>query len=362
MGLQQNIKEESLSHIEECDVMIGVSRNYGKQIIFSNHIFCNILSFINIENIFSLERVSTNFYDAIHSWKGWLINSNDIDSMNNNLATINKYKCNDAQTMNMTTNNALISEASSSNYSNNTEDDKLYYPRFRRFALSIETQKNNMYQVEIVGYSDKNMDASSNQISHDKLKKRVTIQPIEGQKNFAKEFAICDAILGNHQRLARIKEKCERLKSRCESDKNTQRGYQMTTKELQHEIDIYDKDVKELELQQNSDLNTIKFLRQQIIAKEKMLNELQEIPQRLKEEEENNEKFMQTIKRLETEIDNNTQEIIEKTKKEKETLTKAIKLEQSNLRSITQKRDELKNQYEWLKDQITKLTNTNELL
>merc|ERR1712113_1138261 len=138
-----------------------------------------------------------------------------------------------------------------------------------------------MYQVENVGYSDKNMSASQ-QISHDKLKKRVTIQPIEGQKQFAKEFAICDAILGNHQRLARIKEKCERLKSRCESDKNTQRGYQMTTKELQQEIDIFDKDVKELELQQNSDLNTIKFLKQQIIIKEKTLNELKEIPERLK--------------------------------------------------------------------------------
>ena len=40
---------------------------------------------------------------------------------------------------------------------------------------------------------------ASNPISHDKLKKRVTIQPIEGQKQFSKEFAICDAILGNHQ-------------------------------------------------------------------------------------------------------------------------------------------------------------------
>ena len=137
----------------------------------------------------------------------------------------------------------------------------------------------------------------------------------------------------------------------------------MTTKELQREIDIYDKDVKELELQQNSDLNTIKFLKQQIVLKEKTLSELQEIPQRLKEEEErNNLEFMQTIKKLETESDDNTKEIIDKTMKEKQTLTKAIKLEQSNLRAITQKRDELKNQYEWLKEQITKLINTNELL
>jgi len=219
-----------------------------------------------------------------------------------------------------------------------------------------------MYQVEIVGYSDKNMNAS-NAISHDKAKKRVTIQPIEGQKQFEKEFSICDVILGNHQRLARIKEKCERLKSRCESDKNTQRGYSMTTKELQREIDIFDKDVKELELQQNSDLNTIKFLKQQIILKQEALNELKEIPEQLRlEEEENNLKFIQNRKELENYHDDNMQELIDKTQNEKDTLTKAIKMEQSNLRAITQKRDELKQKYEWLKDQITKLTVTNDLL
>merc|ERR1712129_614602 len=162
-------------------------------------------------------------------------------------------------------------------------------------------------------------------------------------------MGICDAILGNHQRLARIKEKCERLKSRCESDKNTQRGYQMTTRELQREIDIFDKDVKELELQQNSDLNTIKFLKQQIRLKEDTLSELQETPQGLKdEEEENNTKFMKRMKNLENESDDNMKEMIEKTAKEKETLTKAIKSEQASLRTITQKRDELKNKYEWL--------------
>ena len=206
------------------------------------------------------------------------------------------------------------------------------------------------------------MNASS-AISHDKAKKRVTIQPIEGQKQFEKEFSICDVILGNHQRLARIKEKCERLKSRCESDKSTQRGYQMTTKELQHEVDIYDKEVKELELQQNSDLNTIKFLKQQIQIKEDKLNELKVIPEQLKtKEEENNRIFLQKMKDLENSADTNMQEIIQKTQKEKETLTKAIKMEQANLRSITQKREELKKQYEWLKDQITKGRTTGDLL
>lgn len=206
------------------------------------------------------------------------------------------------------------------------------------------------------------MNASS-AISHDKSKKKVTIQPIEGQKQFEKEFSICDVILGNHQRLARIKEKCERLKSRCESDKNTQRGYQMTTKELQHDIDIFDKDVKELELQQNSDLNTIKFLKQQIKIKQDTLNELKDIPEKLKlKEEENNKLFIEKMKNLENAADDNMQEIILKTQKEKETLTKAIKMEQANLRSITQKRDELRKQYDWLKDEMTKLTNTGDLL
>ena len=204
---------------------------------------------------------------------------------------------------------------------------------------------------------------AQNAISHDKAKKRVTIQAIEGQKQFEKEFQICDVILGNHQKLARTKEKCERLKSRCESDKSTQRGYQMTTKELQREIDIIDKDVKELELQQKSDLNTISFLKQQILIKQETLDELKDIPEQLRvKDEENNKRFIQKMQDLENEADDNMQEIITKTQKEKETLTQAIKLEQANLRSITQKRDELKRQYNAIKDQITKVTTTGDLL
>lgn len=191
----------------------------------------------------------------------------------------------------------------------------------------------------------------------------MTIQPIEGQKQFEKEFSICDVILGNHQKLARTKEKCERLKSRCESDKSTQRGYQMTTKELQNDVNRFDKEVKELELQQNSDLNTIKFLKEQIQIKENKLNELKVIPEQLKaKDEENNRLFLQRMKDLENNADNDMPQIIQKTQKEKETLTKAIKMEQANLRAITQKREELKKQYEWLKDQITKGRTTGDLL
>lgn len=153
--LQNKLKQESLTHIEEYDVLISTSRNYGKQIIFSGNIFSLILSFIDIENIFKLERVSISWYDAIHSWKGWMIKDNVIESKDNNLAVINKYKdivdnklFNNSNRSRANSMN-VISEASSSNYS--ADDDKLFYPRFRRFALSIETQKNHMYQVEIVG-------------------------------------------------------------------------------------------------------------------------------------------------------------------------------------------------------------------
>ena len=216
--------------------------------------------------------------------------------------------------------------------------------------------------VHCVGYSDKNVNVSSS-IQQDKGRKRVTIQPIEGVQHFEREFSICDVVLGNHQRLARMKEKCERLRSSCESDKSTQRGYQLTTKELQRDIERVDKEVKELELQQTSDLNTIKFLKQQIVLKEQALEKVKDAPDQLKEEEvRQNEEFEREMKKLEGSTNDNMQRIILKTRKEKETLTTAIKLEQSNLRAITEKREQLKGQYEWLKDQITKMTDTNDLL
>ena len=192
----------------------------------------------------------------------------------------------------------------------------------------------------------------------DKGRHRVTLEPVEGVKHFEREFSCCDVVLGNHQRLARMKEKCERLRSRCESDKSTQRGYQLTTKELQREIESVDKEVKELELQQTSDLNTISFLNQQIVLKEQALDKVQGAPQRLKEEELlQNEGFEREMKKVEGSNNDNLQRIILKTRAEKETLATAIKLEQSNLRAITEKRGELKAQYEWLKEQITKMTN-----
>lgn len=357
-GLRRTIEAESLCHHEELEVMIGAPRQYGKELVFPGNVFSVILSMMDIESIFKLERVSVSWYDAIHCWKGWVIGTANPQSTLNNLVAIRKYK---EQRKELRLSPALaVSEASSSNYS--SDADKLFYPRFRRFVLSIETQKNNMYQIEIVGYSDKTVNASSS-IQQDKGRKRVTIQPIEGVKQFEREFSICDVVLGNHQRLARMKEKCERLRSRCESDKSTQRGYQLTTRELQRDIERVDKEVKELELQQTSDLNTIKFLRKQIELKAAALKEAQDAPERLKEEERRqNAEFEVEMKKLEGTNNDNMQRIILKTRKEKETLTTAIKLEQSNLRAITEKREQLKAQYEWLKDRITKMTETDDLL
>ena len=137
--LRRQIESESLSHHEDLEVLIGASRRYGAEMVFPGNVFSTILSMMDIESIFKLERVSVSWYDAIHCWKGWIIGT---DSVNPNLAAIRKYK---------EQRDAVVigSEASSSNYSNDA--DKLYYPRFRRFVLSIETQKNNMYQIEIIG-------------------------------------------------------------------------------------------------------------------------------------------------------------------------------------------------------------------
>ena len=143
-GLRRQIESESLSHHEELEVVIGASRHYGKEMVFPGNVFSVILSMIDIESIFKLERVSVSWYDAIHSWNGWIIGNGNPQSVHNNLVAIRKYK---EQRQNPAA--IPVSEASSSNYS--SDADKLFYPRFRRFLLSIETQKNNMYQIEIIG-------------------------------------------------------------------------------------------------------------------------------------------------------------------------------------------------------------------
>ncbi len=136
--LQRQIKAESLSKHEELSVVIGAAKHYGKEMVFPGNVFSVILSMVDIEGIFKLERVSVSWYDAIHCWKGWIIDSSNPQSTLNNLAAIRKYK----ELRDETT--APILDA---NDSNDVDD----HPRFKRFELSIETQKNNMYQIEIIG-------------------------------------------------------------------------------------------------------------------------------------------------------------------------------------------------------------------
>ena len=80
-----------------------------------------------------MERVSISWYDAIHNWKGWIINNNNIESLHNNIQCIHKYK--DIVENKLYTNNpqkmVLIIQVIMRNY----------FIRDLRFALSIETQK-----------------------------------------------------------------------------------------------------------------------------------------------------------------------------------------------------------------------------
>ncbi|ETO12476.1 hypothetical protein RFI_24900 [Reticulomyxa filosa] len=116
-------------------------------------------------------------------------------------------------------------------------------------------------------------------------------------------------------------------KKKCESDERTKKGYQMQKEEIEKQIREVDNDVKELELQQQSDVSTIQFLQQQISTKEQQIEDLAKIPERLKQEEAQREaEFQQKIKELEDDSNNSFQEQLIKINKEKDILTKEIKV------------------------------------
>ena len=81
---------------------------------------------------------------------------------------------------------------------------------------------NNLYtyitHIHNTGFADKNR-VLPDAVTHDKLKKKVTLEPIEGSDDLIKEFQICDVILSNHQNLARIKADCARLQNRVKLNK-----------------------------------------------------------------------------------------------------------------------------------------------
>ena len=96
-----------------------------------------------------------------------------------------------------------------------------------------------------------------------------------------------------------------------------------------------------------------------MLEKEEKLNELKDVPQRLREhDEEQRLLFEADLKKLECSRSDSMKDLVTETQNEKDRLTKAIQFYQANLRTVTQNRDDLKQQYEYLKDQITKMTNT----
>ena len=98
-----------------------MKRGYGAERVFPGSVFSAILSMVDIEGIFKLERVSVSWYDAIHCWKGWIIDTLNPQSTANNLAAIGRYsELRDQAAA------PLLDEASSSNYS--SDADKLFYP------------------------------------------------------------------------------------------------------------------------------------------------------------------------------------------------------------------------------------------
>lgn len=331
---QMRIRNESLLYHAQYELCIAHSKHFASQIIIPSLIFSNILHFLDFFSILNLELVNSEWYDSINNWRGWHLYQyrNDMnifnvrDDMNHHHSRMNG----------------------------------MTHPRFRRFILSIETQKNNKYLVEIVGYSDRSAMLSERRqsgIKHDKSKKRLTIESVENDSNFNKEFNICHVILGNHQKLAEIKEACARLRSRCESDKSTQKGYQMQTSNLQREIISVDKYVKQLDLQTESDQNTIQFLHSQIAQlSEKIKN------QRLLLKKLVVNAAQKTNVPSESYVDINMQQQVLNAGKEKDLLTKQIKILQSKYRAITQQRDEHKYEYERLKRNITTMAQTQNLL
>lgn len=341
--LVQEIDKQSFNHSEEHDIILGTSVNYGREIMIPYNVFSNILYYIDIQTIFIISRVCQLWNTGIKNWSGW--KNGVLLHYWNNQEILFGYQ----NSLNREHTPSLGSTTSSSH----TND--LYYQRFRRFMLSIETQKNNMYQIEVEGFSDINLPSQETAIQHDKSKRKVMLYPVEGNEQLAKEFSICDVILSNHQNLANIKATIARLQTRCESDKQTQKGYQIQTQNLTNNIAIVDKQVKELDLQQESDKNTIKFLDQQITTLQRTLDELKQIPTRLEEEESKLEKeFELKLKALnESGLIDLNQELL-KLRQENETLATALKLEQANLQTTTQQRDDLKSRYEALKEEMTK--------
>ena len=142
--LQKLISRHSLTgHIDEntYNVTIGVSLHYGKELRLNGSIFSNILYFEDIQTIMNIEIVCKEWKYAISNWKGW---------KDYNISHIwNNRDCLFHGNTNMLNVDTYSSRASSKG----SKNEEVYLPRFRRFLLTIETQKNNQFQIEVAGLS-----------------------------------------------------------------------------------------------------------------------------------------------------------------------------------------------------------------
>ncbi|ETO12477.1 hypothetical protein RFI_24901 [Reticulomyxa filosa] len=204
--LKKRIKEQvsafQFGNLEEADVNFATSLHYQREYILPGPVFHTVLSFCDLQTIFVCGRVSKSWRKGINYWLGWLNPSyKHIHDLNEIFQT--------------TTFGPKKTIASPSFVSSlDTKDsDALFYQKFRRFVLAIETQKSNTYKVEVIGFADKTTPVQSN-VVHDRNKRKVILQPIEGDPQLQKEYSICEVILSNHQKLAKIKAQTERFKNR----------------------------------------------------------------------------------------------------------------------------------------------------
>ena len=143
LNLQKLINKNSLQgYIDETtyNITIGISLHYGKELIINGLIFSNILYYCDIQTIMKIETVCKEWKYAINNWKGWKDISinyiwNNIDYLFHNNTNISDE----------------ISKNSTASSKGSSKKDLIYLPRFRRFLLTIDTLKNNQFQIEVAG-------------------------------------------------------------------------------------------------------------------------------------------------------------------------------------------------------------------
>ena len=129
----------------------------------------------------------------------------------------------------------------------------------------------------------------------------------------------------------------------------------MTTQQLSQRVEMIDAEVKNLELQQQSDITTIQYLQQEITALQNELSELSAMPDEIEAEEKRSQAaFEEAMREMEHEEETGLREELARLHKEHALLAREIELQQSKLRQVTNDRDQLKHRWTRLKDDISK--------